>query len=179
MPHRPLSGLHTAALSYAHLLLPLLAHPPTHPAQGHKPADRIGQTYLISTHKRTLSRSASTTVRQLAKATPPQDLTAARNNSAAQQLKSLQRAELVRRHTRPRSSPQPTVRHKGKVQLEQPRVPGDAAASTSSYGRPTAKAVLSFDSLNAFDTRYANGGNQYDSGVPDQALCVGEGCLCH
>lgn len=137
---------------------------------------------MMSTFRRVLSRPASTTLRQLAEATPPLNLASARSGPE-QQLESRQGVKAVRRHSgRPRA--QNTAAAKGTVQPAAPASaklvpasgPGQAAASTSDYGTPTAEAVLSFNGLNAFDQRFANGGNQYTIIPPDQALCVGEGC---
>lgn len=139
----------------------------------------------MSTFRRVLSRPASTTLRQLAEATPPLDLSSVRSGPE-RQLESRQGVKAVRRHSR-RPRPQNTAAAKGTEQpaapasakLIQARGPGQAAASTPGYGTPTAEAVLSFNSLNVFDQRFANGGNQYTVVPPDQALCVGEGCTQH
>jgi hypothetical protein len=40
---------------------------------------------------------------------------------------------------------------------------------------PRASVIASFDGLNHFDQRYANGGNQFSLEPPDQGLCAGNG----
>ena len=56
-----------------------------------------------------------------------------------------------------------------KKPLDAPTVPSSAVASSNP------ELALSFDGLNHFDQRFANGGNQFSLEPPDQALCVGAG----
>jgi hypothetical protein len=52
-----------------------------------------------------------------------------------------------------------------------PRIPTVAPRAIANPGTTT----LSFDGLNGFDQRYANGGNQFSVEPPDQGLCAGNG----
>jgi hypothetical protein len=56
-----------------------------------------------------------------------------------------------------------------KKPLDAPTVNSSAVAGSNS------ELDLSFDGLNHFDQRYANGGNQFSLEPPDQGLCVGNG----
>jgi len=53
--------------------------------------------------------------------------------------------------------------------LNSPRVKSSKVADSNP------ELELSFDGLNHFDQRFANGGNQFSLEPPDQALCVGNG----
>lgn len=53
--------------------------------------------------------------------------------------------------------------------LKSPRVKSSRVAGSNP------ELELSFDGLNHFDQRFANGGNQFSLEPPDQALCVGNG----
>jgi len=57
-----------------------------------------------------------------------------------------------------------------------PKKPLDAPkVRTSTVAGSNPKLALSFDGLNHFDQRTANGGNQWSLEPPDQGLCVGNG----
>ena len=56
-----------------------------------------------------------------------------------------------------------------KKPLDAPKVNSSAVAGSNP------ELALSFDGLNHFDQRYANGGNQFSLEPPDQGLCVGNG----
>jgi hypothetical protein len=52
--------------------------------------------------------------------------------------------------------------------------PGPAVASRN-HAKSNPELQLSFEGLNLFQQRFANGGNQFSVEPPDQALCVGNG----
>jgi hypothetical protein len=52
---------------------------------------------------------------------------------------------------------------------------GPSSAGRGSRAKSNPELTLSFDGLNFFDQRFANGGNQFSVEPPDQGLCVGNG----
>ncbi len=52
---------------------------------------------------------------------------------------------------------------------------GGAAAGNAGRAKSNPQLIQSFDGLNFYDQRFANGGNQFSVEPPDQGLCAGNG----
>lgn len=176
------------------LLLPLLLLPLPLVLQPPK-LDPVGETYLLPTTLRTLTRPDNTTLSDLAAnmrtGATGQQRTA---REAQKTLDALRKLPNLRRH---RLSPhashskQPAVPNKapGKeappAKTQRPpalhsRVPAQEVHAASAdgghyggYGQPNSRVDLSFRGLNAFEQATANQGRQFEVVPPDQGLCVG------
>jgi hypothetical protein len=158
-----------------------------------KSADPVGQTYVLSTFRRSLTRPDSTTLADLAATMRPgpsqqqqhtsqqqhaanatgQDspLDLWRKIAALRERRLPKRKQLASRASQGQHPIHPMPAQKVHTATAGSSPQGDSAGAK----QPRSRVDLSFRGLSAYDARYANSGNQAESGVPDHGLCVG-GC---
>lgn len=153
-----------------------------------KPANPVGQTYVLSAFRRSLTRPDSTTLADLAatmRSRPGQQQHISQQrtvNTTGDSLELWHKIARLRERRLPKRKQQAS-----KASQEQPplhKVPAQQVHTTTAGSRqhdsggarqPRSRVDLSFRGLSAYDARYANSGGQAESGVPDHGLCVG-GC---
>lgn len=158
-----------------------------------KLADPVGQTYVLSTFRRSLTRPDITTLADLAATMRPgpsqqqqhtsQQQRAAnatgpdspldlwRKIAALRERRLPKRKQLASRASQGQHPTHPMPAQKVHIATAGSS-PQDEPAGAQ---QPRSRVDLSFRGLSAFDARYANSGNQAESGVPDHGLCVGNG----
>lgn len=145
-----------------------------------KPTDPVGQTYVLSTFRRSLTRPDSTTLADLAAMMHPkpgqqQHISQQHTvNTTGDSLELWRKIARLRERRLPKRKQQAS-----EASQQQPNLHTTTAGSRQHDSRgarqPRSRVDLSFRGLSAYDARYANNGGQAESGVPDLGLCVG-GC---